>query len=78
MCGTTADQGGHPTKVEVYTDNHGEGMVYLNGDWNLNLGQFLSNGAADVLPGATVGTTRYRPGRIIRTSESISRSSLMK
>jgi hypothetical protein len=27
----------HPTKVQVYSDNHGEAMVWLNGDWNLNL-----------------------------------------
>jgi len=28
----------HPTYVWVYSDNHGEAMVYLNGDWNLDLG----------------------------------------
>jgi len=54
---STADQSGHPTKVEAYSDNHGEAMVYLNGNWNLNLTQFLSNGAADVMNGAPVGTT---------------------
>jgi len=47
----------HPTKVEVYSDNHGEAMVYLNGNSNLDLTQFLSNFAADVMPGALVGTT---------------------
>jgi hypothetical protein len=26
----------HPTMVEVYSDNHGEAMVWLNGDWNLD------------------------------------------
>lgn len=60
----TADPGGHPTKVEVYSDNHGEAMTYLNGNWNLDLAQFNSNGAADVMPGdvpsmpgAVVGNT---------------------
>jgi hypothetical protein len=32
-------------------------MVYLNGFWNLNLSAFITNGAYDVPPGATVGTT---------------------
>jgi len=53
----TSDPGNHPTVVEVYSDNHGEAMVWLNGNWNLDLTQFLSNGAADVLFGATVGNT---------------------
>jgi len=53
----TADPAGHPTKVEVYSDNHGEAMVYLNGDWNLNLSGYNVNGAADVPYGATVGST---------------------
>jgi len=52
-----ADWAGHPTKVEVYSDNHGEAMVYLNGFWNLNLSAFITNGAYDVPPGAAVGTT---------------------
>ncbi|MBM4462845.1 MAG: hypothetical protein FJ012_05855, partial [Chloroflexi bacterium] len=34
---TMPDDPAHPTKVQVYTDNHGEAMVYINGDWNLNL-----------------------------------------
>jgi hypothetical protein len=46
-----------PTKVQVYSDNHGEAMVYLNGNWNLRLSPFNVNGAADVPPGATVGTS---------------------
>jgi len=53
----SADPGGHPTKVEVYSDNHGEAMVYLNGDWNLNLDGWEVNAAADVPNGATVGAT---------------------
>jgi hypothetical protein len=53
----TADPAGHPTKVEVYSDNHGEAMVYLNGDWNLNLQGWGVNGAADVSPEAIVGST---------------------
>jgi hypothetical protein len=32
-------------------------MVYLNGNWNLNLGSFLTNGAADVPTGTVVGNT---------------------
>jgi hypothetical protein len=32
-----AEDSMHPTKVEVYSDNHGEAMVYLNGDANLKL-----------------------------------------
>jgi hypothetical protein len=35
--GTMPGDGAHPTKVQVYSDNHGEAMVYINGDWNLNL-----------------------------------------
>jgi PKD repeat protein len=47
----------HPTKVEVYSDNHGEAMVYLNGDWNLDLSDWVSNGAFDVPTGAVVADT---------------------
>jgi len=53
----------HPTRVEVYSDNHGEAMVYLNGNYNLNLWtsstatSLATNGAADIQPGYTVGTT---------------------
>ncbi len=53
----TSDPSGHPTKVEVYSDNHGEAMVYLNGNWNLDLSAFNVKGAADIQPGAQVGTT---------------------
>jgi thiol-disulfide isomerase/thioredoxin/uncharacterized membrane protein YphA (DoxX/SURF4 family) len=28
----------YPTIVEVYSDNHGESMVFLNGNWNMDLG----------------------------------------
>ena len=34
--GATPSDPQHPTKVEVYSDNHGEAMVWLNGDWNLD------------------------------------------
>jgi PKD repeat protein len=47
----------HPTKVEVYSDNHGEAMVWLNGDWNLDLSDWVSNGAFDVPTGAVVADT---------------------
>jgi hypothetical protein len=38
----SADPAVHPTKVQVYTDNHGEAMVYLNGNWNLDPPVLLS------------------------------------
>jgi hypothetical protein len=53
----------HPTFVEVYSDNHGEAMVYLNGVWNLNLDAYfkgvLVSGAElmQIPPGTIVGTT---------------------
>jgi len=50
----------HPTRVEVYSDNHGEAMAYLNGDFNLVLTQFNSNGAANIQPGHVVGSTIVR------------------
>jgi hypothetical protein len=53
----SSDSSNFPTKVQVYSDNHGEAMVYLNGNWNLDLSPWLSNGGADVPFGATVGTT---------------------
>jgi len=39
----TPEDATKPTKVEVYSDNHGEAMVYVNGDANLDIE--LSNGA---------------------------------
>lgn len=52
----------HPTKVEVYSDNHGEAMLYLNGDWNLDLSPWQvpkpePYNAFDVPLGETVGCT---------------------
>ena len=58
----------HPTKVEVYSDNHGEAMVYLNGDWNYDPSEWptnqwmqpewvLPNGAWDIPYGCVVGST---------------------
>ena len=34
--GVTDSDPQHPTSVWVYADNHGEAMVWLNGDWNLD------------------------------------------
>jgi hypothetical protein len=54
--GTIAPQDtASPTKVEVYSDNHGEAMVYLNGDANLHREMYDSG--ADVPLNATVGQT---------------------
>jgi hypothetical protein len=54
----TTDPAGHPTSVEVYSDNHGEAMVWLNGNWNLDLSSFLSEGStADIPMGEQVGMT---------------------
>jgi hypothetical protein len=60
--GTTPSDPEHPTKVEVYSDNHGEAMVWLNGDWNLDLSTWQVDknppyDAYDVPTGTTVGTT---------------------
>jgi len=57
------DPTNHPTLVQVYSDNHGEAMVYINGDWNLALGMVTSGGTTpgyqpfDIKPGTTVGTS---------------------
>jgi hypothetical protein len=54
----TSDPSGHPTVAEVYSDNHGEAMIWLNGNWNLYLQQFFYKaGSVDVPFGATVGMT---------------------
>jgi len=45
----------HPTKIEIYSDNHGEAMAYLNGNWNLDLGKYAGKGGADVPLNDTVG-----------------------
>lgn len=55
--GMTPSNAQHPTKVEVYSDNHGEAMVWLNGDWNLDLSAWVSDGAFDIPPGMIVGGT---------------------
>jgi hypothetical protein len=47
----------HPTKIEIYSDNHGEAMAWLNGDWNLDLGIYTGKGGADVPVDEVVGTT---------------------
>jgi hypothetical protein len=54
----TSDPSGHPTCVEVYSDNHGEAMVWLNGNWNLDLAaEGWNKSSADVPYLAVVGTT---------------------
>jgi hypothetical protein len=45
-----------PSKIQVYSDNHGEAMVYLNGDYNLNPRLMTPNGH-DIPFGATVGSS---------------------
>jgi hypothetical protein len=51
----TPDDPQHPTKVEVYSDNHGEAMVWLNGYWNLEVtGEDLLNWTEIVSDGGTV------------------------
>jgi hypothetical protein len=49
----------HPTKVEVYSDNHGEAMVWLNGDWNLDLGMYTGKGGVDVPYEEVEGTVGF-------------------
>jgi hypothetical protein len=51
----SSDSSNYPTKAQVYSDNHGEAMIWLNGDWNLNLSG--TNGGADVIFNSEVGTT---------------------
>jgi hypothetical protein len=50
----------YPTIASVYSDNHGEAMVWLNGNWNLNLSLWTAKGGADVPYGYTVGETLVR------------------
>ena len=51
--GLTPSDPQHPTWVWVYSDNHGEAMVWLNGDWNLDLGPAPHN----IPTGTEVGET---------------------
>jgi len=54
----SADPAGRPTVAEVYSDNHGEAMIWLNGNWNLALGEYVSEGSAVDIPiNTTVATT---------------------
>jgi len=54
----TVDPAGHPTVAEVYSDNHGEAMIWLNGNWHLDLSTHISEGlGADVPINTLVGTT---------------------
>jgi len=59
-----AGSGQYPTRVEVYSDNHGEAMVYLNGNYNLDLSNYDRDGAADIQPGYTVGSSVVRASAI--------------
>jgi hypothetical protein len=52
----STDSANHPTKVQVYSDNHGEAMVFLNGNWNLNPDLFTFKGL-DIPFGSTVGSS---------------------
>jgi len=60
----TTDAANYPTLAQVYSDNHGEAMIYLNGNWNLDLVTSVefpgntnktSGGAFDIKPGTIVG-----------------------
>jgi len=56
----TADYENYPTAVKVYSDNHGEAMVWLNGDYNLNIEDKDLDGnedAIDIQEGEWVGDT---------------------
>lgn len=55
--GMTPSDDDHPTKVHVYSDNHGEAMVWLNGAWNLDLSDWETQWGFDVPAGEAVGTT---------------------
>jgi len=58
---TSTDPSGHPTCAEVYSDNHGEAMIWLNGNWNLDLYKYSANKfSADVEYKAIVGTTKVQ------------------
>jgi len=63
--GATPSNDDHPTKVEVYSDNHGEAMVYLNGDWNLDwdgLDEAWGTVGIDIPPATVVGNTTVVAG----------------
>jgi len=47
----------HPTKIEIYSDNHGEAMAFLNGNYNLDLTPYIGKGGADVPIDTQVATT---------------------
>jgi len=56
----SSDPSGRPTCVEVYSDNHGEAMVWVNGDWNVYFAgdpNYLNKSAVDAPYQATLGTT---------------------
>jgi len=54
---TSADPAQHPTKVQVYSDNHGEAMVWLNGNWNLDFSPYDVKGGVGIPYGSPVGST---------------------
>lgn len=60
---STSDPALHPTAVEVYSDNHGEAMAWLNGDWNLMMlekGFVAGDDGVDLYQDSLVGTTVVR------------------
>jgi hypothetical protein len=54
--GQIRDNANFPSKVQVYSDNHGEAMVWLNGNYNLNPALLTFKGVEPAL-GSTVGVT---------------------
>jgi hypothetical protein len=60
----TSNTTDRPTKVAVYSDNHGEAMVYLNGDWNLYLhekdGFIGGDDGVHIQPNTVIGSTNVQ------------------
>jgi hypothetical protein len=55
---SSTNSANYPTKAQVYSDNHGEAMVYLNGDFNLNLWPwFYETDTVDIPQGELVATS---------------------
>jgi hypothetical protein len=80
----SSDWDGHPTALEVYSDNHGEAMAYLNGDWNLDLdslGLLRGKDGADISSGTIVGNTTVQATAdypTIRQEQEISSNTVEK
>jgi hypothetical protein len=56
MDGAVRDNGNYPAKAQVYTDNHGEAMIFLNGDYNIQP-QLFTNKGKELPYGSYVGST---------------------